>query len=927
MTTSAGTPRAPDGSPPIATDAARWHAGDLAEVRRLLAVRDGRLGLDAAEVAARRVLHGPNALPAPMPPGLAAIVLHQLRSPLIYILLAAAAVALAMRDYVDTGFILLVVLVNTALGTWQEWRAEQSAAHLQRLITIRARVVREGRDRLVDAIELVPGDLVRLESGQRVPADLRLVELTGLAIDESLLTGESVAIDKDLTPRPADASVGDRRNMAFAGSTVMSGRGLGLVVATGTHTQVGAIAEAVSSASAAKPPLVMRLERFAQQISVVVLVVCIGIVAVGMARGMPWLEVFLLAVALAVSAIPEGLPVSVTVALSIATHRMSRRQVIVRRLTAVEGLGSCTAIASDKTGTLTVNQQTMRRAVLATGVAFEVTGEGYRPEGEVQDAEGRTLRLGAHPGLDRVARAVVLSSEGVLRREGDRWEHDGDAVDVALLAFAAKLGLDPMGLRAEAEIVGTIPFESEHAFAATFVREGDRERVLVKGALEVLLPRCTHRLGEVGEEPLDTTAVQAAADALSDAGYRVLAVADGVVTSERARTVPGLDGLVLLGLVALIDPPRPEAREAVARCQQAGITVSMVTGDHPRTALAISRALGIADSAETVVTGAQLTDAGPPDGTAFDALVRRGRVFARVAPLQKLHIVDALRRLGHFVAVTGDGVNDAPALKRANIGVAMGSGTDVTKDTASLIITDDRFASIEAGVEEGRIAYDNIRKVTWLLVSTGAAEVILLLLALVSGLPLPLMAVQLLWLNLVTNGIQDKALAFESGEADIMERPPREPGEGIFNPVMIRQVLLGGVSMGAITFGMWAWLLAGGADEASARNQLLLLFVLLQNLHVFNCRSERRSAFAVSLTSNPLLLLGVLGAQGVHLLAMHVPVMQRLLGVGPVTGAEWLRTLAAASLILGVSEVAKWFRRRQAAGRRVSSAPALARPT
>jgi magnesium-transporting ATPase (P-type) len=624
---------------------------------------------------------------------------------------------------------------------------------------------------------------------------------------------------------------------------------------------------------------------------------------------MPWLEVFLLAVALAVSAIPEGLPVSVTVALSVATHRMARRHVIVRRLTAVEGLGSCTAIASDKTGTLTVNQQTLRRVVLPDGTTFEVSGEGYEPEGAVLDSVGSRLALGARPALDRLARAAVLSNEGVLRQTDGVWEHDGDAVDVALLVFAVKLGLDLDTLRASANVTGTIPFESEHAFAATFVREGAGERVLVKGALEVLLPRCASAVHADGEAALDAAAVHARADALTDAGYRVLAVADGLLPPGTEHSASALDKLVLLGLVALIDPPRAEARDSVARCQRAGITVSMITGDHPRTALAIARDLGIAEGEAAVVTGAKLLEAGDPDGEAFDALVRRGRVFARVAPLQKLHIVDALRRLGHFVAVTGDGVNDAPALKRANIGVAMGSGADVTKDTASLIIANDNFASIEAGVEEGRIAYDNIRKVTWLLVSTGTAEVILLLLALVSGLPLPLMAVQLLWLNLVTNGIQDKALAFEAGEADAMHRSPRDPREGVFNPVMIRQVLLGGLTMGAITFGMWTWLLGEGYTEAAARNQLLLLFVLMQNLHVFNCRSERRSAFAVSLRGNPLLLVGVLGAQGVHLAAMHVPVMQRLLGIGPVTAAEWARTLAAATLLVLVSEVAKAYQR------------------
>jgi magnesium-transporting ATPase (P-type) len=647
-------------------------------------------------------------------------------------------VATALGDFTDAGFVLAVVLLNAGLGASQEWRAERSAAGLQQLLGVRARVRRDGDERSTEAEELVPGDVVRLESGNRVPADLRLLEVNDLGIDESLLTGESLAVAKTLAPLSASLPVAERKNLAFAGSTVTSGRGLGLVVATGLSTEVGKIAASVTTAETTKPPLVQRMERFARQVSVVVLVACAFLALVALSKGMPWLDVFFLAVALAVSAIPEGLPVAMTVALSIATRRMAKRNVIVRKLTAVEGLGSCTFIASDKTGTLTVNRQSARIVVLPTGARFFASGEGYTGDGDITAEEGGPVPAEARPLLERLARAGILCNEAQLARAGDGWTHAGDAVDVALLALGHKIGLDPAAVRGALTITGEIPFESERSYAATFYGEDGREKVAVKGALEVLLPRCRTMLTLTGLEALDGARVEAQAVALSQGGHRFLAVAEGETEGRGSAGPPGEDDLpplTLLGLVGLIDPPRPEAREAVAKCRQAGIEVAMVTGDHSLTALAIARELGIAGEDGRVVTGRELEALGDPASPAFIQAARSASVFARVAPLQKLHIVEALQHAGHFVAVTGDGVNDAPALRKANIGVAMGSGTDVTKDTAALIITDDNFASIEAGVEEGRFAYDNIRKVTYLLISAGAAEVLLFVLSLLSGLP------------------------------------------------------------------------------------------------------------------------------------------------------------------------------------------------
>lgn len=899
-----------------------WHA--LPEEKVFQKLQATSAGLNAKQVVERQQEFGRNVLPAREPPTLGAILLHQFKSPLIYILLAAGVVSILIGDVKDAIFILIVVVLNAAIGTFQEWKAEQSAAALQSLLQVYARVRREGGEQQVLADELVPGDIVLLESGNRVPADLRLIQVTNFAIDESFLTGESLAVEKRTAALHADIPISERANIAFAGSTVTSGRGVGVVVATGLHTEVGTIAGAVTAAETTKSPLVIRMERFARQISLVVLGATMLLAVLAILRGIPYTEVFFLAVALAVSAIPEGLPVAITIVLSIATIRMLKRRVIVRKLTAVEGLGSCTYIASDKTGTLTVNKQTVKVIALPCGERFSVSGEGYSGEGAVTTAGGAPIRASDCAHLEELARAVVLCNEARLVRDDATWTQHGDAVDVALLAFGYKLGLDPEQIRRAMRTVGEIPFESERKYAAKLYQDDGQTRVAVKGASETVLPFCDRMLAEQGRVAIDPTAIEREALALSAAGYRVIAVAAGAMDASIAGAAfdeSAMPALTFLGLVGLIDPLRPEVKAAVERCQRAGVAVAMVTGDHPATALAIARELGIANSWDDIVTGRQLDDIGSTETPEFLETVKSVRVFARVAPLQKLHIVEALIRLGHFVAVTGDGVNDAPALRAANIGVAMGSGTDVAKDTASIIVTDDNFASLEAGVEEGRFAYDNIRKVTYLLISTGAAEIVLFILAVVSGLPLPLFAVQLLWLNLVTNGIQHVGLAFEAGEPGAMRRPPRQPSEGIFNPLMIQQTLVSGATMGLLAFGVWFWLLGAQYEETIARNLVLLLMVLFENFHVFNCRSEYVSAFRVPFSRNPILIMGVAAALGLHLLAMHVSFMQSILQVAPVSLEEFGYLALVAATVLVVLEVFKLVRRTwsQSTGRYSSS--------
>ncbi len=882
---------------------------------RLLKLLDSEPGGLTQSAARKRLQHcGPNALPQAEGDGLIRIFLRQFASPLIYVLVAAAAFSLFIREWSDAGFIGAVLLINAVIGAFQEFSAQRAAEALHNLVRIRSRVLRAGEDYEIDAEELVPGDIVLLESGSRVPADLRLLTGHDLEIDESLLTGESLAVAKQADAvLPEETPLAERRNMAFAGTLVMRGRGHGLVVATGTATELGRIASDVLERPATRAPLVERMERFTRWIAVLVAMAALLMALVALWRGMPLNEVFLMAVALAVSVIPEGLPVALTVALAVSMRRMLHRHVLIRRLVAVEALGSCTFIATDKTGTLTLNQLTVRHLVMPGDgpEIWSVTGESTEPEGEILSPRGLP-EIREQTWLHRVAEAAVLANEGFLGRRDGEWVRHGDAVDVALLVLAHKTGVIRDEVLARLPEVATIPFESERQFAASLHREGNGYHAFVKGALERILPMCSRMATANGEAPLARSSIQAVSERLSADGFRIIALADGTVSidSPEAFAESHLQDLTFLALVAMIDPLRPEAAQAVAQCRQAGIEVAMITGDHPATALAIARDLGLARDIDQVVTGAELKQVASPE--ALDLLTHRARVYARVEPRQKLDIVQSLQRQGHYVAVSGDGANDAPALRTAHVGVAMGaSGTDVARESADIIITDDNFASIVAGVEEGRIAYGNVRKVIFLLISTGAAELVLFLLALFSGLPIPLLAVQLLWLNLVTNGIQDVALAFEPGEGNELQRPPRPPGEGVFNRLMLERVLLSALVMGSMAFGLYQLLQTRGFSLDEARNATLLLMVLFENIHVFNARSETLSVFRHNLLRNPLLLVGVAAAQGIHIAAMYLPGLSSILHIQPVSPRHWAELLGLAIIILVVMEGHKrlWQRR------------------
>ncbi len=885
-----------------------WHSVEIKEIFEEL--KTSKEGLSSQEVKQRLVIYGENKLPIGKKITWLQIVLHQLLNPLIFILLIAAMASIAIGEGEDAVFIFLVILINCALGAYQEYNAEKSAAALQNLLKIKAKVRRSKEEAEISSEAIVPGDIVLLESGVKVPADIRLVEESSLKIDESLLTGESIATTKQTKTLENDLGVGERSNMAFAGSTVINGRGWGIVVSTGTHTEVGKISRNLKQAESAKPPLVQRMEKFIKQISILIIMLSLIIGVILYFQEMDLISIFFLIVALVVAAIPEGLPVALTVVLSIATQRMAKRNVIVRKLTSVESLGSCTVIASDKTGTLTVNEQTAKRIILPDGTRFKIKGEGYNGDGKVykKNEPQQKILFSQNRELQKIGSIAVLANEALLKKENSTWIYHGDAIDVALLGMSFKLGLNPEEFLSHQEHIVRIPYESERKFSAAFCSK--KNNIYLKGAVETVLDFCDSMSLEGSFVALDKDLVLKQSERMARKGYRVLAFAHGehgFLQKKKEYKNEDIPPLTFYGLVGFIDPLRQEAIEAIEQCKKAGIKVIMITGDHPSTAKTLAQELGISDKKTKVVAGKMLSQANPPDSDGYEKLVLSSSVFARVSPIQKLEIVDVLIRHGEFVAVTGDGVNDAPALKRANIGVAMGSGTDLAKEVGAMIIVDDNFSSIVAGVEEGRFAYDNVRKVIYLLISTGAAEIILFITSILAGLPLPLLAVQLLWLNLVTNGIQHVALAFEKGDKRTMKKKPRSPSEKIFNPLMVNQTLVSSTTMGLIVFGLWLWLNKyTQMEQTHARNLLLLLMVFMENFHVFNCRSERVSTFKISLKRNIMLVFGVLAAQGIHILSMHIPYMQNILHIAPVSLKNWLYTLSLAIPVILVMELFKY---------------------
>lgn len=882
------------------------------------AIVESSQGLSSDEAEQRFQRYGPNRLPEAASAGIPVIFLRQFLSPFIYILFIAAAASLLLNQIPNAIFINAVLILNAVIGTFQEYSAQKSAAALRNLVKGSCQVLRDGQVKKMDVEQLVPGDVVLLVSGDKVPADINLLEAVDLTIDESMLTGESLATEKLAGGDTSeDSPLAERDGQCFGGTIVNRGRGKGLVLNTGLDTQLGKIAHQVTEGRESEPPLMIRIRHFTYQTAAAIAVGICLLVGIMLVRGGYDVEgMAMMAIGLAVSTIPEGLPAALTVALSIGMRRMAQNNVIIRKLVAVEALGSCTFICSDKTGTLTVNELTIRQLLLPNGEVFQVSGEGVSPGGDICPSSGQQAAI-------ELCMTGVLANESHLQYGGENWSSDGDIVDVAFLVLAKKMGLSLSQLQSEQQQLALIPYESENAFSGSVNHDASGMALHVKGSPEKMMAMCSHMLIDGQMVAIDRPTIEAQFNGLASQGYRIIALAKRTVPD--ASTTDHLQDMVFLGMVAMIDPVRPEAKAAIERCRRGGIEVAMVTGDHPATAKAIAVDLGLSGLNDAVVTGTDIREANKRDGhvdgvaiiaksastKAADELIRSVRVFARIEPQQKQQIVDSLMREGHFVAVTGDGVNDAPAMRQSHVGVAMGKrGTDVAKETAQLIITDDNFASIVAGIEQGRIVYNNIRKVIGLLIATGFSALLLFFLSVAAGLPMPMNPIQLLWLNLVANGFQDVALAFEPGEGNELDKPARKPSEPIFDKHIIEHVLVAGSVMGGLAFVVFYVLNAMELSLTSSQNFVLLLMVLFGNMHALSSRSETRSLFTMSL-NNRFLLIAVPVAQLVHIACMYIPGISDVMGLEPVSFIEWAMLAAVALVFLSCEELHKYLLRQR----------------
>ena len=888
-----------------------WHTQTSDELETTLQSNLDR-GLAERDAQQRLAKQGPNELPEAPPVSALTLLLGQFTSVIIWVLIGAAVISGLLQEWVDASAILAIVLLNAALGFVQEYRAEQSIGALKKLSITMARVIREGVNRSIPARELVPGDLIQIEAGDRVPADSRVVYATGFQTQEASLTGESTPVAKSAEPIPqTEVPLGDRHNMLFMGTIVVSGKGRALVTATGAQTELGKIAALIhreAQAEQEETPLQRRLEHLGHTLLWLSLGIVVVVFLLGALRGVPLVTMFLTAVSLAVAAIPEGLPAVVTITLALGVTRMVQRHALIRRLPAVETLGSTTVICSDKTGTLTKNEMTVTTLYQGGGI-FTVTGEGYAPVGGIR-SDSAPMTPALKPGLTTLLRASVLCNGAELQRESLTWHIVGDPTEGALLVAAAKAGLTNNHLEQENSWLGEVPFDSERK-KMTVVRQTPSGPVaFVKGAPDVLLRDSQAWLTGGGEiQPLTDAIRQeitATNQRLASQALRILGVAmrplDRTPDVYEAKSLE--HDLVFLGLVGMKDPIRPEAKAAVEVCRAAGIRTVMITGDHKDTAVAIAKELGIMELDKQAISGAELNQMSDDE---LRDRVKAAAVYARVTAEHKLRVVRAWKQQGAVVAMTGDGVNDAPALKAADIGVAMGiTGTDVTKEAADMVVTDDNFASIAAAVEEGRAIYDNIRKSVYYLLSCNISEILLMLLATLFGLPLPLLPVQLLWINLVTDGLPALALAVDPAEADLMQRPPRPPQEQFLTRASLLRLFVQGTFIAVITLLTFLYCLYGmDLNLDRARTLTFTVMVLAQLFHALNNRSENRSIFALGLWTNKPLLATVGLSALLQVGIVSWPSVQSIFKVAPFDPEHWILAIGIGMLPLVAMEIWK----------------------
>jgi calcium-translocating P-type ATPase len=848
-------------------------------------------GLTSKEARKKLERDGLNELPRKKPDSVFKIFFNELMDPIVLLLIVAIIASIIVGEYVDAIAITVIITIDLLMGTFQEKKANNTAEALSNLVREKVKVLRDGKEILIDSTELVVGDYVFLESGDKIAADIRIIEAHNFTVDESILTGESLAVEKNSKKlEDKDLAINKQTNMVFAGTSVATGRACGIVTGIGVNTQIGLIATTINETKEEKSPLTIREEKFSKQITILIIIISIIIAIILASKHLPAQEILLSVIALGVSAMPEGLPLALTMALTIASNKMAKQKVVAKKLYSVESLGSCTVIASDKTGTLTVNEQTAKKIVLPTKNEYMISGTGYNTKGEVV---GEKLSL-----AKEIAELGVLNNEAKFSTS----EIIGDSIDIAFLVLGEKMKVNTDKI----DILETIPYESENKYSAVFYKKGKKTYCTIKGSIEKVLSFCNSINGLKG---FDTKKLENQNESLAKEGYRVIALAVGEVKEKDEYTEQDIKGLKFMGLVGFIDPIRKEAVSAIDKCREAGIKVLMITGDHPLTAYKISQDLKLTNSFDEVTTGDEVEEYLKKSEKEFDEFVKSKKVFTRVTPIEKLKIVESLKRQGEFVAVTGDGVNDAPALRTANIGIAMGSGTDIARETAKMIVIDDNFNSIVNGVLEGRVAYSNIRKITYFLISCGLAEVLFFCLAIALDMPVPLVAIQLLWLNVVTDGIQDFALSFEKAEKGIMKEKPRDPKSSLFDKELITEILISGITIGLIVFGLWYYLIKiNGMETSLARGYVMALMIIIQNIHAFNCRSEKKSTFTIPVGSNPIFIVGVIGSVLLGLAVMEIPFLSVFLKTHsiPFVHLEILFLLGA--IIFIVMELYKLFR-------------------
>ena len=836
-----------------------WYQKDIDKVYKELNTKQA--GLSSQEVIKRREENGLNVLPKGKKETVFEIFFNEFKDPIVLLLIVAIISSFIVGEIIDAIAIIFIVLIDVIMGTYQENKANNTAEALEKLVTVMVRVIRDKKEVEVTSEELVVGDICLLESGDKISADMRIIESENLMVDEAILTGESLQVPKiSDTIKGKDLPITDQDNILFSGTTIVKGRAKAVVIKTALETEIGKIADTITNTEEEKSPLTIRVEKLSKQISALVLVVAIIITILLISKGVDYNEIFLSVIALAVSAMPEGLPLALTMALTIASNKMAKQNVVAKKLHSVESLGSCTVIVSDKTGTLTVNEQTAKKIILPDGESFDITGTGYETKGKVI---GKSLD-----------KAKYLSLLGCINNEAKitKKERIGDSIDIAFLILSKKLKVNTRNI----EITDLIPYESENKYSAAFFKQDKKTYCTIKGSVEKVLSFCSK---------VDEKEVNKQNELLAKDGYRVIALACSKIKDKKEYQEQDIKNLEFIGLVGFIDPIRKEAITSIKECKSAGIKVLMVTGDHPLTSFSIAKELTLTDKQSDVTDGVEVAKYLKKGEKAFDKFVMSKCIFTRV---------------------TRDGVNDAPAIKTANLGIAMGSGTDIARETSKMIIMDDNFKSIVSAVKEGRVAYANIRKIILFLISCGLAEVLFFALSILFNMPMPLVAIQLLWLNMVTDGIQDFALSFEKAEDDIMKEKPKDPKSSLFDKSLLKSIIISGTYIGIIVFIVWYFLInCLHMNISIARGYIMALMVFIQNIHVFNCRSEKQSAFKISLSSNKLIFYGVVASVGLQLIVMNVEILSTFLKTTIIPFKEMLYLFIIGFTIIPVMELYK----------------------